>query len=233
MTMTLLTTINGTSQNSMEKSPSLLQLALNSTGCASGIGWTAVRFIATTEPARCQYDTLATRGRTSVAKFLRYDAVAEAGRIDLATSNAGVSEQYDYFSDKSDEWGKLLEPAFGVTDVNFQAVVVLTTGRIVITSSATAHAPEHDLPVYGASKLSVLPQDLAKSLMATGLPASWAEFMDYALSRWTIQTILTLSGRYTELEEQYAEIRRSWLRWENTTITRIQEAVTDSRQPVV
>ncbi|TXB96332.1 hypothetical protein FocTR4_00016516 [Fusarium oxysporum f. sp. cubense] len=76
MTMTLLTTINGTSQNSMEKSPSLL-------------------------------------------------AVAEAGRIDLATSNAGVSEQYDYFSDKSDEWGKLLEPAFGVTDVNFQAVVVL------------------------------------------------------------------------------------------------------------
>ncbi|EXL98259.1 hypothetical protein FOIG_09809 [Fusarium odoratissimum NRRL 54006] len=50
---------------------------------------------------------------------------SEAGRIDLATSNAGVSEQYDYFSDKSDEWGKLLEPAFGVTDVNFQAVVVL------------------------------------------------------------------------------------------------------------
>ncbi|KAG7428242.1 hypothetical protein Forpi1262_v010872 [Fusarium oxysporum f. sp. raphani] len=91
-----------------------------------------------TEPAGCQYDTLATRGRTSVDKFLRYDAarwtdlrnafeqaVAEAGRIDLATSNAGVSEQYDYFSDKSDEWGKLLEPAFGVTDVNFRAVVVL------------------------------------------------------------------------------------------------------------
>ncbi|EMT71983.1 hypothetical protein FOC4_g10003828 [Fusarium odoratissimum] len=142
MTMTLLTTINGTSQNSMEKSPSLLA-------------------------ALQELD-----GRQS-------DAVAEAGRIDLATSNAGVSEQYDYFSDKSDEWGKLLEPAFGVTDVNFQAVAVdRTTGRIVITSSATAHAPEHDLPVYLAK---VLPQDLAKSLMATGLPASWAEFMDYAL----------------------------------------------------
>ncbi|KAJ4104148.1 hypothetical protein NW760_010826 [Fusarium oxysporum] len=86
--------------------------------------------------------------------------------------------------------------------------------------------------------------------MATGLPVRWAEFMDYALvysatakqnrriedyatsgkGRWAIQAILTLSGRYTELEEQYAEIRRSWLRWENTTITRIQEAVTDSRQ---
>ncbi|KAG7409477.1 Short-chain dehydrogenase/reductase ATR7 [Fusarium oxysporum f. sp. rapae] len=73
--------------------------------------------------------------------------------------------------------------------------------------------------------------------MATGLRASWAEFVDYALvysgtakqnrriedygkdtsatsgkGRWTIQTILTLSSRYTELEEQYAEIRRSWLR---------------------
>ncbi|EXM16126.1 hypothetical protein FOTG_15514 [Fusarium oxysporum f. sp. vasinfectum 25433] len=63
--------------------------------------------------------------------------------------------------------------------------------------------------------------------MVTGLPASWAEFMGYALvysatakqnrriedyansgkGRWTIQAILTLSGRYIELEEQYAEIR--------------------------
>ncbi|EXL75862.1 hypothetical protein FOPG_09201 [Fusarium oxysporum f. sp. conglutinans race 2 54008] len=128
-----------------------------------------------TEPAGCQCDTLATRGRTSVDKFLRYDAarwtdlrnafeqaVAEAGRIDLATSNAGVSEQYDYFSNKSDEWGKLLEPAFGVTDVNFRAV---NSGGIVITSSATAHAPEHDLPVYGASKLATV--ELMRSLRST------------------------------------------------------------------
>lgn len=39
-----------------------------------------------------------------------------------------------------------------------------TMGRIVITSSATAHAPEHDLPVYGASKLAVNPHpQLAKT----------------------------------------------------------------------
>lgn len=39
-----------------------------------------------------------------------------------------------------------------------------TTGRIVIASSATAHAPEHDLPVYGASKVAVNPHPpLAKN----------------------------------------------------------------------
>jgi NAD(P)-dependent dehydrogenase (short-subunit alcohol dehydrogenase family) len=97
------------------------------------------------------------------------------GRIDIAIANAGVSEEYDYFADTYDDKGELLEPSFGVLDVNFRGVVNFVKlavsqmrrqrreaiggsnagGSIVITSSATAYAPEHNLPVYSASKSAV------------------------------------------------------------------------------
>lgn len=83
-----------------------------------------------------------------------------------------MSEEYDYFEDREDENGELLEPPFGVIDVNFRSVVnfvklavsqmrkqkraaSLTGGSIVITSSATAYTPEQNLPVYSASKFAV------------------------------------------------------------------------------
>ena len=82
-------------------------------------------------------------------------------------SNAGVSEETDYLADASDDHDELLEPTYGVLDVNLRGVLNFTklavshfrrrrhAGSIVITSSATAYAPEQSLPVYSASKLAV------------------------------------------------------------------------------
>ncbi|KAI0903219.1 short chain dehydrogenase reductase [Ustulina deusta] len=154
--------------------------------------------------------------------------VSESGHIDIAIANAGVSEEYDYFEDREDENGELLEPPFGVIDVNFRSVVnfvklavsqmrkqkraaSLAGGSIVITSSATAYAPEQNLPVYSASKFAtiglmrglrsqlvtdditincvapaatitnLLPGNLAGPMAAAGLPVSSAEFVGRAL----------------------------------------------------
>lgn len=99
-------------------------------------------------------------------------AVSDAGRIDIFVANAGVSEEYDYFEDQFGDDGELLEPGYGVIDINFRGVVNCVKlavsqmrkqkqagdssgGSIVITSSATAYAPEHNLPVYSASKAAV------------------------------------------------------------------------------
>jgi NAD(P)-dependent dehydrogenase (short-subunit alcohol dehydrogenase family) len=90
-----------------------------------------------------------------------------AERVDVAVANAGVSEEADYFADTFDEAGALVEPAYGVLDVNLRGVLNFTklaissmrrlhvSGSIVITSSATAYSPEHSLPVYSAAKLAV------------------------------------------------------------------------------
>jgi NAD(P)-dependent dehydrogenase (short-subunit alcohol dehydrogenase family) len=91
-----------------------------------------------------------------------------------------VSQESDYFADTFTAAGTLAEPAYGVIDVNFKATVNVIklalrafrmqwgTGRmdsdggggggggsLVLTSSATAYAPEASLPVYSASKLAV------------------------------------------------------------------------------
>jgi NAD(P)-dependent dehydrogenase (short-subunit alcohol dehydrogenase family) len=87
-------------------------------------------------------------------------------KVDIAVANAGVSEECSYFEDTFDESGQLLEPKYGVLEVNYRAVlnfVKLSTsymrraggGSMVITSSATAYAPEQSLPVYSSSKLAV------------------------------------------------------------------------------
>jgi NAD(P)-dependent dehydrogenase (short-subunit alcohol dehydrogenase family) len=95
-------------------------------------------------------------------------AFQHAGDIDIAVSNAGISEETNYFADSFDSTtGELLEPGYRVLDVNLRAVLNFTKlalshfrrrkypGSIVITSSATAYAPEQSLPVYSASKLAV------------------------------------------------------------------------------
>ena len=82
-------------------------------------------------------------------------------------ANAGISEKNDFLTDEFDEAGILLQPNFGVVEVNFLGVLNIvklaisymkrqgTGGSIVIVSSATAFAPEQSLPVYSASKLAV------------------------------------------------------------------------------
>ncbi|KAH7028654.1 putative short chain dehydrogenase/ reductase [Macrophomina phaseolina] len=99
-------------------------------------------------------------------------AFADIGHVDIAVANAGVSEHGDFFADALDEAGLLAEPRYAVIDVNLRAVLNFIKlsvsvfrrqrqqskggGAIVLTSSATAYAPELSLPVYSAVKLSVV-----------------------------------------------------------------------------
>lgn len=90
----------------------------------------------------------------------------EIGRIDYAFANAGASEEADYFADTLDHTGELQEPAYHVIDLNFRAVANFVKlawssmrrnkvkGSIVITTSATAYAPEQSLPVFSGTKLA-------------------------------------------------------------------------------
>ena len=94
-------------------------------------------------------------------------AFESIGSIDMLYVNPGVSEDEDFLNDVYDDAGNLLEPAYRLIDVNFRAVLnavklacrAMTggerSGSIVITSSATAYAPEHSLPVYSAIKTGV------------------------------------------------------------------------------
>ncbi|KAL8898398.1 MAG: hypothetical protein Q9207_006721 [Kuettlingeria erythrocarpa] len=104
------------------------------------------------------------------------------GHIDIAVANAGVSQEGDYFADTFGPDGTLEEPAYGVIDVNYRAVLNFVKlsmrafrqqqqqegtggGSIVITSSATAYSPEQSLPVYSATKLALV--GLVRALRST------------------------------------------------------------------
>jgi NAD(P)-dependent dehydrogenase (short-subunit alcohol dehydrogenase family) len=144
-------------------------------------------------------------------------------RLDMVFANAGVSEEKNYFADTFDADGKLEDPGFSVLDVNLRGVLNVVKlgwskmrrdgvhGSIVLTTSATAYAPEQSLPVYSAGKLALvglvralrstivrdhitinavapaatitklLPAELAAPIMAAGLPVSSAHFVGLAL----------------------------------------------------
>ncbi len=92
---------------------------------------------------------------------------ASIPHLDMVFANAGVSEETNYFADTFDEAGLLKEPGYGVLGVNVRAVLNVIKlgwshmraqgkgGSIVITTSATAYAPEQNLPAYSAAKLAV------------------------------------------------------------------------------
>lgn len=122
-----------------------------------------------------------------------WDALSVAferiGHLDLAFANAGVSEEADYFQDTFDESGRLQEPGYSVLDVNFRAVLNFvklswskmrkqgTGGSIVITTSATAYAPERSLPVYSAAKLAVSLLNLHGVPRGSDMPEAPAEYI--------------------------------------------------------
>ena len=106
--------------------------------------------------------------RCNVASWTHLQAVFTLiGHVDLVFANAGVSEETDYFRDTYDKEGLLEEPRYAVIDVNYRAVLNVVKlslsamrkqgagGSIVLTTSATAYAPEQSLPVYSATKLAV------------------------------------------------------------------------------
>lgn len=91
----------------------------------------------------------------------------EIGHVDFAFSNAGISEEVNTFTDSWDAEGHLEEPSYDVLAVNLRGALNFiklawstmkrnrTAGSIVITTSATAYAPEQSLPVYAGGKLAV------------------------------------------------------------------------------
>ena len=109
--------------------------------------------------------------------------------------------------------------------------------------------------VPAATITKLLPMDLARPILAAGLPVSTAEFVALAVAysavaqesrkvqgywkdgyewiqqsgRWNGRTILTLGDTFTELEENFSESRGLWFGHENLEKTKMQQAATDFR----
>ena len=146
-------------------------------GGASGIGLAAATILANKGAdvhildLNQPIDTLSTKIRfrqCDVTNWIQLrDAVDSIPRLDFAFANAGIVENTEYFTDILDSDGKLQQPTYDVLGVNFTAVVNLVKlawssmrrnkiqGSIVITTSATAYAPEQSLPVFAGTKLAV------------------------------------------------------------------------------
>lgn len=152
------------------------------TGGASGIGLAAARLLSRKGAIVHVLDVSDPDGRDPVLHFHKCDVSAwtelraafeTIGQVDFAFANAAVTERSDYFVDMFDDAGRLCEPDDSfqrVLDVNLRGVMYLvklawstmrkngTHGSIVITTSATAYAPEQSLPVYAAAKAGVSAQ---------------------------------------------------------------------------
>ncbi|KAI4217472.1 MAG: hypothetical protein LQ351_000067 [Letrouitia transgressa] len=214
--------------------PSLEGKTVIVTGGANGIGFAAVEIFASRgatvyildlSPPDSPLPPRTHFLETNIASWpALLAAFKRAGHVDICVANAGVSEETNYFKDTFDANGDLEEPKYRVMDVNYRAVVnfvkiALSTlrrqgggGSIVITTSATAYAPEHSLPVYSMGKLGLvglvralrpitlldnitinsvapaatitklLPKNLAAPIMAAGLPVSTSEHVGLAVA---------------------------------------------------
>ncbi|KAF4953742.1 hypothetical protein FGADI_5735 [Fusarium gaditjirri] len=104
----------------------------------------------------CQYDTLATRGRNSVANFLRYNV---AGWTDLHNASEQAVAGADS-SDKFEEWTVGLMRSLRSTIIMDGFTI---DGGAIMNTTAT-----------------FFPQYLEKPQMATDIPASSAKHVDHA-----------------------------------------------------
>ncbi|KAK4108596.1 NAD(P)-binding protein [Canariomyces notabilis] len=250
------------------------------TGGASGIGLAAARLMARkgakvyildlnepTEPA----PELHFR-KVNVASWAELrDVFAEAGHVDYAFANAGVSEETNYFADTFDAEGNLQEPTYAVLDVNLRGVLNFvklawstmrkngTAGSIVITTSATAYAPEQSLPVYASGKIALvgliralrsviirdgitingvapaatitklLPGELAAPIMAMGLPVSNADFVGRAL-------VYSATARQAKRVEVYGKEKEADAfveeRWNGRVILTLGDSYTELEEPI-
>jgi NAD(P)-dependent dehydrogenase (short-subunit alcohol dehydrogenase family) len=158
--------------------PILADTSAERTGGASGIGLAAVKILTSKGSKTFILDLAPPEDIVPAgATFIRCDttswtdlkrAYAQAGNVDIAIANAGVSEEQNYLEDQFDSDGELVQPRYDkIIDVNLRGVLDFVKlalsnmrrhgggGSIVITSSATAYAPEQSLPVYSAVKHAV------------------------------------------------------------------------------
>jgi NADP-dependent 3-hydroxy acid dehydrogenase YdfG len=164
------------------------------TGGASGIGLAAARLLSrrgavvhvldVSDPDQCESAPSLHFRKCDVSSWMELrTAFAAIGHVDYAFANAAVAEASDYFADTLDNDGQLCEPDGSfqrVLDVNLRGVLYLvklawstmrrtgTRGSIVVTTSATAYAPEQSLPVYAAAKAGVSGCDMTPHAVVMG-----------------------------------------------------------------
>lgn len=125
----------------------------------------------------------------------------------MVFANAGVSEETDYFADTFDDNGALEEPEYGVLGVNLRAVLNViklgwnrmrrdnVAGSIVVTTSATAYAPEQSLPVYSAAKLAVCFLELFHTTLPPQNPSRNAPCGVQLTARSSLSVLYVASGQ--------------------------------------
>ena len=123
-----------------------------------------------------------------------------------------------------------------------------------LRSTLPCHGISINAVAPAATITKLLPQDLAKPLMAAGLPVSTADMVGLAVvysavakqqrlveaygkdngiehsGKWNGRTILTLGEDYTEMEEPIADLKSMWYGWKNTSLTRQQQTTADFRE---
>ncbi|KAM7188761.1 short chain dehydrogenase reductase family [Rhypophila sp. PSN 637] len=182
--------------------------------------------------------------------------------LDYVFTNAGTSEETDYFADSLDHDGLLAEPTYRVIDVNVRGSRMRadkTQASIVVTTNATAYAPEQSLPVYSSGKIalvgliralrstmirdgitingvapaatitSLLPANLAAPIMALGLPVSDTRFVGLAL----VYSAVAQQGRRVQ---GYGKNSKSDLwkqeRWNGRVILTLGDSYTELEEPI-
>ncbi|KAI0532403.1 NAD(P)-binding protein [Xylaria digitata] len=254
------------------------------TGGASGIGLAASRLLERKGATVHVLDVLDPDEPEPGLHFHKCDvsswaelraAFTAIGSVDFAFANAAVTEHANYFADTFDEEGQLCEPDDSfqrVLDVNLRGVIYFVKlawsmmrknarhGSIVITTSATAYAPEQSLPVYAAAKAglvglirtlrSVVPEDnitingvaptatitrllpahLAAPIMAMGLPVSTSEHVGRAL----VYAATARQPRRVAIygKENGADKYTEGERWNGRVILTLGETYTELEEPV-
>ncbi|KAI1176098.1 short chain dehydrogenase reductase [Nemania sp. FL0916] len=149
------------------------------TGGCSGIGLAAGRILAAHNATVYALDISAPHPedgpspatwQSRIVDVSNWDQLAAAfkdiGKIDIAIANAGISEDFDFFSNIASP--ETPAPNYKCIDVNLTAAINFVHlalsafekqgygGSIVLTTSATGYSPEQSLPVYSATKAGVL-----------------------------------------------------------------------------
>ncbi len=107
-------------------------------------------------------------GDNEVVKNLVAFAISQAGRLDIAIANAGITLFGDFLNFSADDFQKVVNVNLGGTvflaqEAARQMKKQKTGGSILFTSSVTGHVAHRGLAVYGMTKAGI--EMLAKCLV--------------------------------------------------------------------